>query len=177
MNASTAPHWPSLAGVKRGVGDAATDQQNADAVAMNNSLADHGYKQADQYLYKAFQTDVGLTPDGFPGAKTMQELKDVLFAMGVEMANVPVYPWLSSGGYDGTNAPLWGDWAPGQPAPGGATPPPAPPPPAQQSNVLSTTTVTGDTSKKSNAGVIIVGATAAAVAGALGWRYYKKHRR
>src|SRR4029077_1128651 len=39
-------HWPSLAGVKRGVGDAATDQQNADAVAMNNSLADHGYKQA-----------------------------------------------------------------------------------------------------------------------------------
>lgn len=183
------PHWFGLGGDTNdlggdtndlgALGDASTDQQNADAVAMNNSLADHGYKLADQYLYKAFQTDVGLTPDGFPGTQTMQELKDVLFAQGIEMANVPIYPWLAncaagSGDacYDGINAPLLSDWAPGSTA---SPPPPALPPPPNP-NTLPTTVVTGSASK-SNAGIVIIGATAAAVASVLGWRYYKKHRR
>jgi len=92
--------------------------EQAAAVAMNDALNAHGYKESDMGLYENFQKAVGLNPDGFPGTKTMQELKDVLFALGDEIANVPVYPWLASGAYDGVNAPLWSDWAPGQPAPG-----------------------------------------------------------
>lgn len=139
-------HWSDLDFGEAGAsdwgeaGDAATDQQNADAIAMNNSLSDHGYKVADQYLYKAFQTDVGLTPDGFPGTKTMQELKDVLFALGIQIADVPVYPWSRSGAYDGVNAPLWSDWAPGQSAPSAAAP--ATPTAQQGTYTAPTTTIT-----------------------------------
>jgi hypothetical protein len=82
----------------------------ADAVAMNNALLAHGYKISDQPIYRTFQSDAGLTADGFPGRNTMSELQDVLFAMGVEIAPVPIYPWLASGGYDGVNAPTAAQW-------------------------------------------------------------------
>ena len=95
----------------------ATEQ--AAAVAMADALHAHGYKRSDMGVYKEFQHSVGLNPDGFPGTKTMQELKDVLFSLGDEFPNVPIYPWLSSGGYDGVNAPLWSEWAPGAAPPGG----------------------------------------------------------
>jgi hypothetical protein len=95
------------------------------ALAMNNALAAHGYKQADMPLYKAFQAAYapGSTPDGFPGTGTMGELSSTLGGMGVTMASVKVYPWHSSGGYDGVNAPTQAEWS-GQPVP--APPPPSP---------------------------------------------------
>jgi hypothetical protein len=93
-----------------GMGDLASEQ--AAATAMNNALLAHGYRMSDQPLYMAFQTQEGLTADGFPGTNTMTALKDVLFTMGVEIAPVTVYPWLSSGGYDGTNAPPLSQWNP-----------------------------------------------------------------
>ena len=92
------------------VADINDPQTQADAAAMNNALIAHGYKQSDQPLYMAFQRDAELTPDGFPGQNTMKELGDVLFAMHVTMANVPIYPWLAAPGYDGKNAPTSAQW-------------------------------------------------------------------
>lgn len=88
----------------------ATSAEQAAATAMNNALIAHGYKAADQGLYRAFQSQEGLTPDGFPGTLTMQYLKDVLFSMGVEIAPVKIYPWTAAGGYDGVNAPTQVEW-------------------------------------------------------------------
>lgn len=94
-----------------GLGAATQDEINAAAVAMNNALIAHGYRASDMALYEAFQADVGLKADGYPGTATMTQLKDVLFAMGIEIAPVPVYPWSASGGgYDGVNAPTAAQW-------------------------------------------------------------------
>lgn len=87
------------------------------AQAMLTALEAHGYKQSDMGLYKAFQAAAGLTADGYPGTKTIEELKNVIFGLGLTFPDLTEYPWLSSGGYDGVNAPLWSDWAPGQPEP------------------------------------------------------------
>jgi hypothetical protein len=183
----TTAHWPGL-----GAPDGMDDVESADglgqtlppdaseqaaAVAMNDALNAHGYKESDMGLYKAFQRAVGLNPDGFPGEKTMQELKDVLFALGVEIAPVTVYPWHSapgSSGYDGVNAPLWSDWSDGAPPipSGGATPPTSSTP---GTTTVTTTTVTGGA--PNNKAILLVGGAAAAVAGGLGYWYWKKHRR
>jgi len=112
--------------------------QIAAATAMNSALSAHGYKQADQGLYAAFQRSMGITADGYPGTGTMGKLKAVLASAGIPMAAVPVYPW-RAGAYDGVNAPTQSSWsgASATPAPPAVAPPPppssggiAPPPPA-----------------------------------------------
>jgi hypothetical protein len=89
------------------------------AKAMNGMLMVHGYKQADMALYKAFQSKAGLSPaDGFPGIGTMGKLELVLKSAGLTIAPVKVYPWRSTGGYDGVNAPTAAEWyGTGAPAP------------------------------------------------------------
>ena len=84
---------------------------NAAAVAMNNALIAHGYKQTDQPIYRAFQTAVGMGVDGFPGSDTMFQLQAVLEAMGLKLAPVPIYPWIDGKGYDGSNAPTQAEWS------------------------------------------------------------------
>lgn len=96
--------------------------QIAAATAMNSALSAHGYKEADQPLYRAFQHAMGLTADGYPGSGTMGKLRAVLAAAGIPMATVPVYPW-RAGAYDGVNAPTAASWS------GASAPVPAPPPP------------------------------------------------
>jgi hypothetical protein len=94
----------------------------ATAIAMNDALADHGYKLVDQPIYKAFQAAAGLAADGFPGQHTMAALASNLQAAGETIAPVKVYPWASKPGqtgYDGVNAPTWAEWT-------GAAPPPVP---------------------------------------------------
>ena len=105
---------------------------------MNNALGAHGYKQADQPLYKAFQSAAKLSPvDGYPGLGTMGTLGRVRAAMGVALAPVKQYPWHSKPGmtgYDGINAPTVAEWlgqAPPAPPPPPVVPPPAPPVPGQ----------------------------------------------
>jgi hypothetical protein len=81
------------------------------AVAMNNALILHGYRLYDQAIYKAFQRAAGSSvPDGFPGTSTMGKLQSALSTLGLPLANVPIYPWKATGGYDGKNAPLASDW-------------------------------------------------------------------
>jgi hypothetical protein len=91
------------------------------ALAMRNALVAHGYKQADQPLYKAFQAAAGLSPvDGFPGSGgTMAMLDKVLASFGSSLpAGFPRYPWHSrtpsgatgTAAYDGVNAPTWASW-------------------------------------------------------------------
>jgi hypothetical protein len=80
------------------------------AIAMNNALATHGYRQADMGLYQSFQHAVGVDANGYPGPITMDRLKAILTAMGLPLAQVPVYPWHSQGSYDGVNAPPQGSW-------------------------------------------------------------------
>jgi|SRR5579872_173145 len=102
----------------------------AAAIAMANALNAHGYRQADQGLYRAFQTAAKTTADGFPGTGTMALLKSVLSTMAppVPMPNVPIYPWRAktpsgatgAAAYDGVNAPTYAQWT------GGAAPAPAP---------------------------------------------------
>lgn len=92
------------------------------AQAMNAALLAHGYKQADQVLYRAFQRSAGLPADGFPGLHTMAVLAQVLQGAGQAIAPVHQYPWSSSGPYDGVNAPTQAEWT------GGAVPAPAPRP-------------------------------------------------
>jgi hypothetical protein len=104
----------------------------ASAIAMNNALLAHGYKQADQGLYRAFETAAGLTPDGFPGTNTMGKLQQVLSAAGVQMAPVKIYPWLASGTYDGVNAPTMAEWTGGG---GGAAPAPVQPAPVARASM------------------------------------------
>jgi hypothetical protein len=88
------------------------------ALDMANALTAHGYKQADQGIYKAFQSAAGMTADGFPGRGTMQtnpkSLFNVLASAGLPPPNVPIYPWHSmpgTSGYDGVNAPTWAQWS------------------------------------------------------------------
>jgi hypothetical protein len=118
------------------VGSTASEQ--AAAVAMNNALLAHGYKSADQGVYRAFQAQEGITPDGFPGSTTMQYLKDVLFSMGIEIAPVKVYTWSASGGYDGVNAPSQAEWLGG----GGSTLPVIVVPGSPSTNTTTTTSST-----------------------------------
>lgn len=113
----------------------------AAAIAMNNALSARGYKQADQGLYRAFQSAANLNPDGFPGTGTMNALQATLAGAGITLASVKIYPWRSSGAYDGVNAPTAAEWqgsgagpAP-SPSPGpsptpGPTPTPTPAKPA-----------------------------------------------
>jgi peptidoglycan hydrolase-like protein with peptidoglycan-binding domain len=85
----------------------------AAAVAMASALNTHGYKLADQPLYKAFQRAAGTTQDGFPGTGTMGRLRAALATVNLPMPSVPIYPWRSmpgTSGYDGVNAPVWPDW-------------------------------------------------------------------
>jgi hypothetical protein len=101
----------------------------AAAVAMASALNAHGYKQADQGLYRAFQTAAKTSADGFPGTGTMGLLRTALASLGLPMPNVPIYPWHSApgtSGYDGRNAPTWQQWT-GQAAPAPVTPQPAVP--------------------------------------------------
>ena len=97
------------------------------AAAMNVLLNQHGYKMADMPIYKAFQQNAGLGADGYPGSGTMGKLIATLNAMSVPVAPVKVYPWKSTGGYDGVNAPTQAEWSgadsspPGRLAPGGST--------------------------------------------------------
>jgi hypothetical protein len=114
----------------------------AAAVAMASALNAHGYKLADQPIYKAFQKAAGTTQDGFPGTGTMGLLAKALASMTppLPMPNVPIYPWRSApgtSGYDGVNAPTWVQWS-GQaapvvpvPVPGPAVTPVGPPAPVQ----------------------------------------------
>jgi hypothetical protein len=95
-----------------------TPQEHA-AVLMNQALTAHGYKQADQGLYRSFQSLMSLSPvDGFPGTGTMHALAEVLASMAppVPLAPVKIYPWRSmpgTSGYDGINAPTWAEWTGG----------------------------------------------------------------
>ncbi len=102
--------------------------QIATATAMNSALAAHGYKQADQGIYMAFQRAMGLTADGYPGTGTMGQLSKVLAASGIPMAQVPIYPW-HAGAWDGKNAPTAASWS-GASAPSAAPAPAAPAAPA-----------------------------------------------
>jgi hypothetical protein len=91
----------------------------AAAVAMASALNAHGYKQADQPVYKRFQAAAKTTQDGFPGTGTMGLLRGALASLSLPMPNVPVYPWHAASGtsgYDGKNAPTWAQWT-GQAAP------------------------------------------------------------
>jgi hypothetical protein len=162
--------------------------QIATATAMNSALAAHGYKQADQGLYMAFQRAMGLTADGYPGTGTMGKLAAVLSAQGIPMAQVPIYPW-RAGAWDGKNAPTAASWSgasatptPGAPVvmpppnpSGGAAPipqmPTAPTPQAPSAGggggsltppSASAGTVAPETSKKLSTGAIVVGAVGAA---------------
>lgn len=87
------------------------------AQAMNASLLAHGYKQADQPVYKAFQRAANLPVDGFPGLHTMAVLAQVLRGAGQTLAPVKQYPWSSSGPYDGVNAPTTAEWKGTAPTP------------------------------------------------------------
>ena len=129
--------------------------KSAAAVAMNNALIAHGYKRADQGIYKGFQALAGTTVDGFPGTHTMTDLRATLAAMSppVAPANVKTYPWLSSGRYDGVNAPTWAEWT-------GATTPPATPATSGKSNAGAIAALTA-------LGVTIAGVIAKA-SGAIG---------
>jgi hypothetical protein len=98
------------------------------AIAMADALTAHGYKQADQPLYRAFQAAAGLGADGFPGTGTMGKLAAALQAVGRPPPPVKVYPWHSAPGttgYDGVNAPTWLEWS-GQAAPAPIPVAPAP---------------------------------------------------
>ena len=116
----------------RRVGAATTALQVA-AQAMNDALVAHGYCQADQGLYSAFQSAAGFTADGFPGQNTMVALRQTLTSAGLSMANVTVYPWTgdANGGgqaaYDGINAPTWSEWTSCSGGPS-VIPPVVPPP-------------------------------------------------
>jgi hypothetical protein len=95
---------------RRYMGASYSSDEIAAAVAVNDALNAHGYNVGDQPLYKAFQRAAGLTVDGFPGAVMMDNLHLVLQAAGVTPADVPSYPWKSTGSYDGVNAPLLSEW-------------------------------------------------------------------
>jgi hypothetical protein len=90
---------------------AQTPAQRA-ALAMSAALEANGYRQTDQPVYKAFQRYAmgAANPDGFPGTKTMAALYAALDELGQVKPPVKVYPWLSSGGYDGVNAPSASEW-------------------------------------------------------------------
>jgi peptidoglycan hydrolase-like protein with peptidoglycan-binding domain len=101
------------------------------AVAMASALNAHGYKQADQGLYKAFQAAAGTTADGYPGTGTMGRLRTTLASVGLPMPDVKIYVWKSmpgTSGYDGINAPTWQEWSGTAPAVPAWYPPPAPGP-------------------------------------------------
>lgn len=103
------------------------------ALRMADALTAHGYKQADQGLYRAFQAAAGLSADGFPGTGTMGKLTAVLATVGRPPPPVPVYPWHSmpgTSGYDGHNAPTWLEWTGQAPAPAPVAPIPVVPIPA-----------------------------------------------
>jgi hypothetical protein len=97
-----------------------TPQTARQTAAFNVSAAigGNGYRQSDQAIYSAYQAAAGLTADGFPGTNTMNALASDLqsfgqawpFVDGFTGDNVVVYPWLSTGNYDGTNAPPAAEW-------------------------------------------------------------------
>lgn len=94
---------------------------------MNSAIAANGYRAADMYIYKAFQTwaqSQGLysgTIDGFPGQGTMAALAKALQAEGVTLTSRAYspsggfYPWKAGPGYDGVNAPTQAQWCSGGP--------------------------------------------------------------
>jgi hypothetical protein len=142
------------------------------AIAMNNALLAHGYKQRDQPLYRAFQSAAGLTPDGFPGTGTMNALFNVLAAAGQLPAPVKIYPWLRSGGFDGVNAPTLAEWTGGAaPTPGGGGVTPVTPPggggvtpPAKPPTVVQAGMSTGGTVAAVLGTVLVIGGVAWAAA-------------
>jgi hypothetical protein len=150
----------ALAPAPSGGAAASTPLQQA-AVAMNAALTAHGYKRADQPLYRAFQSAAGLAADGFPGARTMGQLQTVLSGLGITLAPVKIYPWSASGGFDGVNAPTLAEWtgaAGGGAAPAG--PPAAPSKPAVVQAGMSA------------GGVAATVLAVAALVGGIGWAAY-----
>lgn len=125
----------------------------AAAIAMNQALSAHGYKQADQGLYRAFQSAAGLTADGFPGTGTMSALQDALAQSGITIAAVKVYPWHSSGAYDGVNAPTLAEWQGG-----GVSPSPSPSPPLPSPTPTPTKPATASMSTGATVGVVALAA-------------------
>lgn len=103
----------------------------AAAVAMASALNAHGYKRADQGIYRAFQSAARTTADGYPGTGTMGKLRAALASLSLPMPSVQVYPWRSmpgTSGYDGVNAPTWIDWSGQAPPMPGVMPGPVPGP-------------------------------------------------
>jgi hypothetical protein len=93
------------------------------ALDMNALLQHYGYRRIDQPVYKLFQHKAGLNADGYPGTSTMTALRLDLSGRTppVDMANVPVYPWLNvPNGWDGANAPTMQQWLSGS-TPAGTT--------------------------------------------------------
>lgn len=143
----------------------------AAAIAMNNLLAAHGYKQGDQPLYRAFQSAAGLTPDGFPGAGTMAALQNALSPAGITLAAVKIYPWASGGAYDGVNAPTLAEW---QGAGGGASPNPPPlpgpsPSPSPSPSPAPTPKPAVSTASMSTGSTVALVAVAALAIGGVAW--------
>jgi hypothetical protein len=133
VNLNNAAMNRQIAGAQVGVG-AITDT----AAAMVNALSTNGYRMADMPIYQAFQTDAGLTADGFPGTSTMNALQQVVGAAG--MPNVTIYPWKNPPGtYDGVNAPPLSQW---NPSAAGTTPAPSGNTVTNNSTTNSTTTST-----------------------------------
>lgn len=144
---------------------------SAAATAMNDALLAHGYKMSDMPIYAGFQQAAGLTVDGFPGTSTMNSLWQQLGTMGVSMATVQTYPWSSTGGYDGVNAPLMSEWNPGAGGGGGG---------GGGSSTSTTTTTTTTTNNNLFAGMPVwakwlVGAAAVGGAYVVGTAVVKKH--
>jgi hypothetical protein len=114
-------------------GPAQTAAQNMLTVLttrMSDGSGRGPYRIEDMETYKAFQRAARVTSDGMPGKGTMDRLKGVLSAMGLQLpAGIPIYPWKTSGGFHHPNAPEMREWNPaGIPAPpqGKAAPAPAP---------------------------------------------------
>lgn len=143
-----------------GGGTPTSPAAKAAAVAMNNALAAHGYKKSDQGLYGAFQSAAGLSPvDSFPGTNTMNALFLSLAAQNIAPANVKIYPWKSSGAYDGVNAPTLAEWLGTSAGPAGTTP----------GGSTTRTTTTTQASAASTGGVVAGVLAAGAALGGVIW--------
>lgn len=84
------------------------------AVDMNSAIDAHGYVQADQQVYRDFQSAAGLKNDGWPGQGTYKALTAALASI---VPPVPpssrlnaAYTFKNPPGWDGVSAPLPQDW-------------------------------------------------------------------
>jgi hypothetical protein len=179
MNGSTTAHWPQAPSRSRGVGTVNNPVNRAEINAANDLLAylaTSGCSKASLPVVVAFQNAYNasglpgqLTLDGQYGPNTQRALQNTLDEAQNDAGAGP------SESAPSNCFPEYGQEPSIPKLDRPVAPPPAPAPPS--TTTTTTTTVTGDAAKKSNAGVIIVAATATAVAGTLGYRYWKKHRR